>query len=246
MPGRVRHIIRKISQDKSERAELEDSDDETDGPEGAGSYDEHGNPREGIYAVAWRLGYVLRKWWVVVSLTAVVAISVYYYNNFWFLRSYAQRDAASVNVYMQMRRDLSANLEKSVIAYAQHERDIFKNVMEFRTMMVGMTPDMKKALVEKSDKKSSELMGKFFGIAEQYPDLKLSAEFHFLVATIESAEKELAAARVRYNVSVDNYTTALATIPGNFFAVAFRFKPLPYFEPEKSATEFAPLDFNPK
>ncbi len=246
MPGRVRHIIRKISRDKEDKIDLEDSDDESQGSVDSEAYDEHGNPREGIYAVAWRLGYVLRKWWVLVSCTFILAISVYYYNNFWFLRSYAHRDAASVNVYMQMRRDLSANLEKSVMAYAQHERDIFKNVMEFRTMMVGMSPDMKKALVEKSDKKSSELMGKFFGIAEQYPDLKLSAEFHFLIATIESAEKELAAARVRYNVSVDNYTTALATVPGNFFAVAFRFKPLPYFEPSTSATEFAPLDFNPK
>ncbi len=246
MTERVRSIIRKISLDQIGSDKKKDFDDLSDDDDHSEGLRDPFGRRDGIYAAAWRLGYLLRKWWVVVSLSVFSMIAVYYYNSFLVLQAYASRDVATIQVFMQMRRDLSANLEKSIVAYMQHEKEVFKNVIEMRALMVGMAPDVKKALSEKSDKKSSDVLGKFFGLAEQYPDLKFSAEFHFLVSAIENVEKEIAAARVRYNVSADNYVTSLSTVPGNFYAFIFRFKPLPYFEPEKGASDFVPLDLKLK
>ncbi|MGK5083007.1 LemA family protein [Bdellovibrionota bacterium FG-1] len=205
--------------------------------------------REGVYGLVWELGFFLRKWWVVLSMSAAAMISTFYYNILSTFYANAQTEASSVVVYGQMRKDVSANVEKAVGAYVRHEKEIYKYVVEVRAMMVGagVKPEgnTEGKPESKIDKKTSELMGKFFGLAEQYPDLKFSAEFHFLVSAILEVEKELAAARVRYNNSANVYGTALTTIPGNFFAFIFRFKPLPLYEADKGGVDFKVMDFGP-
>ncbi|MEI8346731.1 MAG: LemA family protein [Pseudomonadota bacterium] len=196
--------------------------------------------RKGIEKFMWRLGYVLRKSWVYIPSVILIIISVYYYNQLFKLQEATNRDASSVTAYRQMRQDYMTNLNKLVTAYMQHEKDVYKNVSELRSIMTGLPPEIAKQLMDKNntkDLKSGEFLSKIFGIAEQYPDLKFSTEFHYLVTAIHDVEKDIAAARVRYNGTVSMYLTAIDTIPGNFFALIFRYKPLPYFEFDKAGVE---------
>ncbi len=205
------------------------------------------NPYEGFYGVLWTLGYYLRKGWVIVLCSVIGLVSVYYYNHLYVMEWNAIRDGSSILVYQQMRRDLNKNIERVTSAFILHEKDIFQNVAEAKSEMLGMSPEMKKTLadkvgqVSKSDKNVGHLMGQFFGLAEQYPDLKFSAEFHYVVQALMETEKSIAAARVAYNMSVNNYLTVLETCPGNIFAFIFRYKPLPYFDANKENTEFSAM-----
>lgn len=211
--------------------------------------------REGIYAVLWRLGYVLRKRRVIIACAIMGITSAYYYNQLGTLQANAETEGSSIVVYLQMRRDLTVNLEKLTTAYINHEKEIFKYVAEIKSAMVGrtpekppeLTPEMKKALAAKGGPSSQvgALLGQFFGLAEQYPDLKFSTEFHHVVSALMDVEKELAAARVRYNNSVNIYMTALTTIPGNFYGPVFRYKPLPLFVPDMASGNKGGIDFKP-
>lgn len=253
MNERVRHIIKKTL-----------NGGKSSGPHGASyvpEYDDHldpdlARPGSGISArakahnLAWKLGYFLRRWWVFVLGGFASMVSVYYFNYLETLRAAAEAAGSSVVVYMQMRKDLNVNLEKAVTLYVQHEKEMFSLVAELRSSMVGLTPELKKQLVEKElnakpdmKKSSNDLLGRIFAIGEQYPDLKFSSEFHFLASTLFETEKKLAAARVRYNTAADMYLTALTTVPGNFFGPVFRFKPIPYFVPDKGGVDFRPMEF---
>ncbi|MBF0492788.1 MAG: LemA family protein [Deltaproteobacteria bacterium] len=240
MKSRVKHIINKLSPGRSNQEDLESGpeDDFEDLGKWAGA-------RKGIHGVVWRLGYVLRRRWMILSACLMLLVSVYYYNHLYKLEWNARRDGSSVVVYMQMRRDLSVNISNLASAYIQHEKEIFKYVAEIKTAMVGrekMPSEIKMdpAAVEEI-KKANPILGQFFALAEQYPDLKFSSEFHYAVTAVMDSEKELAAARVRYNESTNYYLTALQTFPGNFFGFIFRYKPLPYFEPDKGGANFVPM-----
>ena len=62
------------------------------------------------------------------------------------------------------------------------------------------------------------LSGKFFAVAEGYPDLRSSDVFVELQRGIRDAEEHLQAARRLYNVSVTAYNTAIAMFPAKLLA----------------------------
>lgn len=80
-------------------------------------------------------------------------------------------------------------------------------------------------------------------VAERYPDLKLSDNFRSFMDALVVTEKELCDERMKYSDVINSYTTKLMTFPGNIFALAYGFEPVPYFEADQEALQFTPVDY---
>ena len=92
-----------------------------------------------------------------------------------------------------------------------HENELFAKVIELRRGM---------SLKELNDaqQKMDSLSGKFFAVAEGYPELRSSDVFAELQRGIRDAEEHLQAARRLYNTSVTAYNTAIAMFPARLLA----------------------------
>lgn len=187
---------------------------------------------------------VLSKWWVLTSIGLVAILTIYYFNTIMIRVQDCGAAAATIQAHEQRRHDLSINLAKAVAIYAEHESRIFTNTAELRAAMMGNVDAAKKIAPQDGGKTTSALLGKIFGIAEQYPDLKLSAEFNHLLDAIIAIEKDIASARTDYNTASNKLSTALGTFPGNFYGRLFGFKAFPLFESDESARKFIPMNFD--
>jgi LemA protein len=86
-------------------------------------------------------------------------------------------------------------------------------------------------------------LARLLAVAERYPDLKLSENFrNFMDALIET-EKDLCDERMLYSETVNTYTTKLRTFPGNVFAKTYGFASIPYYEADREAQRFRPVDY---
>lgn len=78
-------------------------------------------------------------------------------------------------------------------------------------------------------------------LAEQYPDLKLSANFQTLMTVLDQIEKDLAAIRMKHDEMVNTYATKVQIFPSSLFAKIFGFNVQPYFEATEEARKFKPI-----
>ena len=76
-------------------------------------------------------------------------------------------------------------------------------------------------------------------VAENYPDLKATANFRDLQAQLEGTENRISVERGRFNTTVQIYNTKIRTFPTVFFAGLFGFQQKPYFQASAGA-ETAP------
>ena len=82
-------------------------------------------------------------------------------------------------------------------------------------------------------------LGKFFALAEDYPDLKANENVASLMEELSGTENKIAFSRQFYNDSVLAQNTRVESFPSNIVANLFRFTRHPYFEvPEE---EKAPI-----
>src|SRR5712692_10400594 len=69
-----------------------------------------------------------------------------------------------------------------------------------------------------------------FALAESYPDLKASANFQSLQASLGEIEDAIQNARRYFNAVVRDLNTSIQTFPSNLVAGVFQFRPHAYFE----------------
>ena len=80
-------------------------------------------------------------------------------------------------------------------------------------------------------------------VAERYPDLKLSENFRTFMDALIGTEKEISDKRMKYSDAVNNYSTTLMTFPGNIYAKVFGFDSVSYYEADKTARLFSPVEY---
>ena len=85
------------------------------------------------------------------------------------------------------------------------------------------------------------LSGKFFAVAEGYPELRSSDVFVELQRGIRDAEEHLQAARRLYNSSVTAYNTAIAMFPAKLLAGSRQ--PKEFFAADASKREDVKMTF---
>jgi LemA protein len=176
---------------------------------------------------------------VIVVLLLLVVIAMY--NRLVRLRNRAQNSWAQVDVQLRRRYDLIPNLVEAVKGYAAHERSTFDEVTQARTAAQQAQTVEEQA---KAENVLTAAIGRLFGVAEAYPQLRATENFQQLQAQLAEVEQNIAIARQVYNDTVLTYDNALQTVPTNIVAGLFSFSPRAYFETEGATREAPSVQFS--
>jgi LemA protein len=172
---------------------------------------------------------VLWLWVVLGVVVFVVVLAVVGYNRLVRLRNEANTGWANVDVQLERRGDLIPNLVEAVRGYAAHERGVFEEVTKARSALREATTPA--AAGEANDILSSAL-GRLFAVAENYPDLKASANFLSLQDDLTDTEDKISAARRYYNSTVMHYNTGIQSLPWVLVARPLGFREKEFFSAE--------------
>lgn len=167
---------------------------------------------------------------VVLAILVVLALAwIVIYNRFKSQQNLISESWKQIDVELQRRFDLIPNLIETVKGYAAHERSVIESVTAARTEAQGHAGEAPAARQE-SEGRLGRAVGGLLAVAENYPDLKASANFAQLQAELSDTEDRIAAGRRLYNGNVRAYNTRLQTVPSNLVASMSHFTPADYFE----------------
>ena len=185
---------------------------------------------------------------VLVLLALVGLFFISQYNKLVSLRNRFMNAFAQIDVQLKRRYDLIPNLVETAKAYMGHERETLEAVIEARNQAsraeskVAANP-ADAAAVEGllgAERTLTGTLGRFFALAEAYPDLKANQNMAQLQEELSSTENKIAFARQGYNDSVMRYNTARESFPTNLVAGMFGFEGAPLFVIEDEAERAVP------
>ena len=171
-------------------------------------------------------------------IVAVVVACIVIYNNLITLRNRFKNAYSQIDVQLKRRYDLIPNLVETAKGYLKHERETLEAVITARNQ--ANTANQKAAASPGEPGAMKELvgaetaltgaLGRFFALAEQYPDLKANQTMSQLMEELSSTENKVAFARQSYNDAVMEYNIAREKFPNALIAGPFGFKPAVLFE----------------
>lgn len=167
--------------------------------------------------------------WIVLGCVGVLIIGiVMIYNQLVKARQLVDNGWSDITVQLKRRADLIPRLVDITKGYAKHERKLFTDVIEKRNIALSAGDNPQKRGQAESALKQP--VGQLFALAEDYPDLKASANFLDLQNELSDTEDKIEMARRFYNGAVRALNTKIETIPSNFVAGPFGFRQRDYFE----------------
>ena len=177
-------------------------------------------------------GYILLGVVVVLLLGAVTI-----YNKLVTNKNLVAEGWSGIDVQLKRRNDLIPNLIETVKGYMGHERGVLDQVTELRTKSESAQGVGEKAKVEGA---MGAALGNLFAVAENYPDLKASANFIQLQQSLADIEDQIQLSRRYYNGAARNFNILIQSFPSNLLASAFHFTAVEYFEIEAPADRAVP------
>ena len=185
---------------------------------------------------------------VAVPLFFLLVFVVGMYNRLVSLRNRFKNAFSQIDVQLKRRYDLIPNLVETAKGYLQHERNTLEAVIAARnaasaaSTRAAQTPGDPNAMKQLAGAEAAltGTLGRFFALAEAYPDLKANQTMSRLMEELTSTENKVAFARQSYNDSVMAYNTARETFPTNFIAGPFNFGPAQLFEIDRPEQKEAP------
>jgi LemA protein len=150
------------------------------------------------------------------------------------------------NVY-QRRADLIPNLVQTVQGAANFEKSTIVQVTEARASVGKVninqnqapTDPAQLAQFQQAQGQLGSALSRLLVVAENYPELKATANFRDLQAQLEGTENRITVERGRFNTFVQDYNTKVRTFPTVLLASLFGFHPKPFFQATAGA-ETAP------
>ena len=106
---------------------------------------------------------------------------------------------AQVENQLKRRYDLIPNLVETVKGYATHEKELFENIAQARTLYF-QAKDVKDKI--KASNQLEGVLSRLLLLQERYPVLKANESFLKLQDSLEGTENRIAVERKRYNESV--------------------------------------------
>jgi len=161
------------------------------------------------------------------AVGVIVVFIIVSYNRLVSLTQRSQSAWSDVDIQLKRRTDLVSNLVESVKGYAAHERGTLDAVVKARgAAVVAQSPESR----AQAEGQLSQALRGLFALAEAYPDLKASANFQSLQASLGEIEDAIQNARRYFNAVVRDLNTSIQAFPSNLVAGFFQFRPHAYFE----------------
>lgn len=191
--------------------------------------------------------------WIILGLVVILVIYVIaIYNGLVSLRNRVKNGFSQIDVQLQRRYDLIPNLVETAKAYLKHERETLEAVIAARNQAQAAAnraekdPTDASAIRELAGAEAvlGGAMGRFFALAEAYPDLKANQNMMQLTEELSSTENRIAFSRQAYNDAVMTYNTKCESFPDNLVAGKFGFKQAELLELEdKEARKAVKVSF---
>ncbi len=174
---------------------------------------------------------------IIVAIAFVVGI----YNRLVTFRNRFKNAFAQIDVQLKRRYDLIPNLVETAKGYIKHERETLEAVITARNQAAaaantaGQNPGDPEAMKSLSGAEAvlTGTLGRFFALAEAYPDLKANQTMEKLMEELTSTENKVAFSRQAYNDSVMVYNTAREKFPNVVVASSMGFREAQLFEIEQ-------------
>jgi LemA protein len=176
------------------------------------------------------------------------------YNHLVQLDQATQAQWAQVQNAYQRRADLVPNLVATVKGAANFEKSTMVEVTEARAKVNQVSPAAMGDILkdpaafqrfQQAQQGLSAALSHLFAVAENYPDLKATANFRDLQAQLEGTENRIAVERQRFNESAQAFNTARNRFPTVLIAGLFgdKFATKPYFMAEPASQKAPQVSF---
>jgi LemA protein len=170
--------------------------------------------------------------WVVAIYNQLVSLSQRFKNAF-----------AQIDVQLKRRYDLIPNIVETAKGAMAHERETLEAVIKARNSAASAAataaanPGDAAAIgsLGAAETALTQSLGRFFALAEAYPDLKANQNLLSVQEELTSTENKVAFARQAFNDSVTSYNTYRSTFPPILFAGTFGFQPASLLEFDDAA-----------
>lgn len=184
----------------------------------------------------------------IIAVVLIVLLVVSIFNKLVVLRNRFKNAFSQIDVQLKRRYDLIPNLVETAKGYLQHERGTLEAVIAARNQAASANqaaaaspgdPSAMKGLMG-AETALTGALGKFFALAEAYPNLKANENMMQLTEELSSTENKISFARQAYNDAVMFYNNARETFPNLLIAGPFGFGEAQLFEVESTQERQAP------
>ncbi|MGE4272761.1 MAG: LemA family protein [Desulfitobacterium sp.] len=184
----------------------------------------------------------MKKWLIPVGIILILAMILGSgYNNLVTLNETVDNSWSQVENQLQRRADLIPNLVNTVKGYAEHESEVFTDIADARSRLIGAGSVGEAA---EADAELSSALSRLLAISESYPQLKADANFRGLQDELAGTENRIATTRMDYNNVVQTYNTKIKRLPTALYAGILGFDEREYFKADASAQETPTVDFS--
>ena len=175
---------------------------------------------------------LIRRFTLLLSLTALLGLSGCGYNDFQRLDEETKAAWAEVLNQYQRRADLVPNIVATVKGEADFEQTTLTRVIEARSRAtaIQVTPETLNdpQAMERFQQAQGQLGGalsRLLAVSENYPNLKANQGFQELRVQLEGTENRITVARNKYIGSVQQYNVLARSFPTNLTAMIFSYAP---------------------
>ncbi|HEY7335644.1 MAG TPA: LemA family protein [Bryobacteraceae bacterium] len=191
----------------------------------------------------------------ILLLILIVGVSIGgSYNSLVNLDQATQAQWAQVQNAYQRRADLVPNLVATVKGAANFEKSTMVEVTEARARVNQVSPAAMGDILkdpaafqryQQAQQGLSSALSRLLAVAENYPQLKATANFRDLQAQLEGTENRIAVERQRFNQAAQAFNTARNRFPMVLIAGMFgdKFAPKPYFTAEPGSQRAPQVTF---
>lgn len=185
---------------------------------------------------------------VLIGIGAVVLLAVFWFfgtrNSLVSLKEDVEMQQSQIETTLQRRSDLIPNLVATVKGYANHEEEVFTEIADARSKLVGSIESGDMKSISEANNALDSALGRLLAISENYPDLKASEQFIALQDELAGTENRIAVARQHYNEKLNTYNTTVQRFPTSIVAGMSGYYPMQYFEADESAKKVPKVDFD--
>lgn len=184
-------------------------------------------------------------WITIAALALALLFLISLYNRLIALKNKVANAFGQIDVQLKRRHDLIPNLVETARAYMTHERSTLEAVVNARNtaqaagQLAAQQPGDAQALavMAQAEGALSSTLGRFFALAEAYPDLKANQNMMQLSEELTTTENKVAFARQAFNDAVMELNTAIQSFPAIVFAGALGFTNAVLLQPLESEAE---------